>query len=277
MSLAGSIRIPHIRESFPMPWLTRLENLLASRWLPWMANLAMFLILCAGIAWGGWRLWVLWFEMRAPEAVLPVEAVGGRFDINNLMANHVFGKAESSGVRRELPLDAIPVTSLNLVLSGVILRGEGSYALLAINGQPETPIGVGEEILPATVLQAVYPDRILISRSGMIESVMLKDTSPGTPGVARPTPVAAASSSSTGVPAANPYATATANTYNVPREQVAKQINNPEVLKQALLVPNPGGGFATSSPAASTRSWDCAWAMSCARSMDSRSIAPKTS
>jgi general secretion pathway protein C len=243
MSLAASIRIPHIRESFPMPWLTRLENLLASRWLPWMANLAMFLILCAGIAWGGWRLWVLWFEMRAPEAVLPVEAVGGRFDINSLMASNIFGQASSPGVRRELPLDAIPVTSLNLVLSGVILRGEGSYALLAINGQPETPIGMGEEILPATVLQAVYPDRILISRSGVIESVLLKDTSPSTPGASRTTPVAAIPSAGTGLPTSNPYATATANTYNVPRDQVAKQINNPDVLRQALMVPNPGGGF----------------------------------
>lgn len=87
----------------------------------------------------------------------------------------------------------------------------------------------------------MYADRALIRRGGATESLMLKDTGPALPGgsVVLP-PAPSARGGSPGSPAVQRLG---ANTYSVNREQMNQQLQKPEFLSQALMVPNAGGGF----------------------------------
>jgi general secretion pathway protein C len=243
MSPTATLGLDSIREKLPQGLMTRVEQVLNSRWFPWVVNLGVLVLLLAAAAFGAWRIWMLWFAARSPEAVLPTEAVGGKYNVQQLIATNLFGVALTPGTQRVLPLEAIPLTSLNIVISGILLRGGGSFAIATVNGQPEEPYTLGAEIAPGATVQAIYPDRILISRGGVTEAAIIKDGVPaasGAPAVLPTAPVAPPTMPAITAPGLQRLSN---NTFAVQREQVTKQVSNPDVLKQALIVPNPGGGF----------------------------------
>jgi general secretion pathway protein C len=64
----------------------------------------------------------------------------------------------------------------------VLAKTTSSVALFSINGAPEAPIAVGEEVTAGAILDAVYPDRIVLRRAGAHEIVLLRDSSKLAPG-----------------------------------------------------------------------------------------------
>jgi general secretion pathway protein C len=156
-----------------------------------------------------------------------------------LLDAELFGRAAAAAARDPaLSLDAIPPSSLNLTLTGVMVTAGGSFALISAGGGPELPFAVGHEVAPGASLYAVYPDRVLIRRGGATESLMLKDSDTAPAGAPAGARSARAPSGANRVIQAR-----SGDRFTVDREQLTRQMQTPEFLTQALMVPNPGGGF----------------------------------
>lgn len=217
----------------------QIEKLLARRWVTLLINLGVLVLLSASLAHWTWRLW----QPAVPPVSPAVASASGAADFNldTLLSINLFGHAtpQSNG---PVVLENIPPSSLNLVLSGVMVTPAGSFALISADGEPEMPFAVGEDIVAGTSLYAVYADRVLIRRGGATESLMLKDTGPALPGgsVVLPPAATPARGASPGSPEVQQLG---ANSYSVNREQMNRQLQRPEFLSQALMVPNAGGGF----------------------------------
>lgn len=215
MSIAEIIANPRVRQ-----------------WLPGALNGGMLLLLTASLAQWTWLL----AKPPLPPLVVatPPPAATNSFSLQPLLAAHIFGQAsqELTGGR----LNNLPISSLNLILTGVVASGSGGYALISVDGQAQEPFAIGQTVTGGAVLQAVYPDRVVIQRNGVLESLLLEgadNTQPNQPGTAyRPA----------GGPTDLVQETGT-NHYTVERDQLATQMRTPEFLRQATVLPSNGGGF----------------------------------
>lgn len=232
MDLSGTQAAPR---GFATPhWLEHVEQWLAKRWVPVLVNLIALALLCFTLAQGTWRLLTL------PAASDATPAVGAANETNDynlqaLLSANLFGHAAPTTKAAE-SLETIPLSSLNLVLSGVMVTPAGSFALISSDGGPELPFGIGQDIVAGVSLYAVYADRVLIQRGGATESLMLKDAGPNLPDGS--------------VVTASPPRPSGAGTrrrgetnYAVSRQELTQQMQKPDFLTQALMVPNAGGGF----------------------------------
>lgn len=224
---------PNPLVSFPGPLI---EKLGASPWIPRAINLGALLLLTSALAQWTWRV-VDPPALPVPAATTAMSApASSEPDLPRLLSAHLFGVADPG--RGALSPQQLPLSSLNLVLTGVIARGNDSFALIRIDGAPEEPIGIGQEITAGARLRAVYPDRIILERSGALESLILQDND---------VPLAAGSVQTAPPPAA-PAPQGTAHPdgrkrFTVERETLSQQMQRPEVLSQALVVPNTEGGL----------------------------------
>jgi general secretion pathway protein C len=116
-----------------------------------------------------------------------------------------------------------------MTLTGVAARETGGCALVIVQGQPESAFCSGEEISPGVRLDSVQRDRIVIVRNGAREAVFMKDTD---------------ASAALGAPPPTPIVQSVGTDRQlVDRRQLQQQLGRPEFLNQALIVPNPEGGF----------------------------------
>ena len=218
-----------------MSFVEVIANHRVRQWLPGILNVAMLLLLTASMA--HWT-WLLAKPSLPPLVVAPPVATANKsFSIQSLLAAHLFGQVsqELTGGR----LDTLPVSSLNMVLTGVIASDSGGYALISVNGQPQESYAVGQTITSGAVLQAVYPDRAVIQRNNVLESLMLEsaEKSPSAPSA----PPQLAYSASGAV-----VQELSANRYKVQRDQLTAQMRTPDFLRQATMRPFAGGGFLVS-------------------------------
>jgi general secretion pathway protein C len=210
-----------------------ISNPRVRQWLPGVLNGGMLLLLTASLAQWTW----LMIKPPLPPLVVappPTPAAANAFSLQPLLAAHLFGQVSQELTGRRL--DNLPISSLNLVLAGVIASGAGGYALISANGQPQEPFAVGQTIMDSAVLQAVYPDRVVIRRNGALESLLLE-------GVDNSQPLVEAAMPRVGGMAGEIVRETGANQYMVERDQLAAQMRTPDFLKQATLVPSSGGGF----------------------------------
>lgn len=163
---------------------------------------------------------------QAAASVLP----RADFNIRPLQAASVFGVYASATSGSGLAAaESLPRATLNLVLTGIAMLGQRSYALISGQGTPETAYGIGEQIVPGVTLDSVHPDRVVISRGGIRESLPFKDLSGGV--TAKPAPVGASALKS------GPGGAV------LDRKTVKGLLQRPDFLSQALIIPNAGGGF----------------------------------
>ena len=213
----------------------RTERLLARRWVPATVNLVVLVLVAYGLAQGTWRLVAPSNTSGASSRTSAMDGAGD-YNIQTLLSANLFGQPAPSAKAAPVALEAIPLSSLSLVLTGVMVTPAGSFALISADGGPEAPFTIGQEISANVSLYAVYSDRALIRRGAAIESLMLKDTSQGSTSGSFVTPSRATSHAPT-------VQRSGTNTFNVDREQLTQQMQTPEFLTQALMVPNAGGGF----------------------------------
>jgi len=207
----------------------RIQALLTKRWVPTVVNLGALLVLITALVSWAWST----FKPPAPQA--PVAALASRaerLNLQPLLDAHLFGRsARGPGGSME----SVPISSLNLVLVGVVAAAGGGYAMISVDGRAQESYAVGQEIIGGAILQSVLADRVLIQRAGSIEGLMLQDAAMPLEGV------------STYVPPVSQYQPAIQQQgekqFQVTREEVNKQMRSPEFLSQARLIPNPGGGF----------------------------------
>lgn len=69
----------------------------------------------------------------------------------------------------------VPETTLNLKLSGVIALGDGhGFAIIENNERKQKLYQINSEIIAGVILQSVFHDHVLISRSGLQEKLYFK-------------------------------------------------------------------------------------------------------
>lgn len=216
--------------------LEQVERWLARPWVSAVINFAALALLTYGLAQATWRLLVPPATHIEAASLRPGES-GGDYDLQALLSSNLFGQAAASA-KSEVALDAIPVSSLSLVLTGVMVNPAGGVAVISADGGPETPFAVGQEISAGVTLHAVYSDRALIRRGGATESLMLKETSQELPTGAITNPSTASTRAANRIVQPSGQ-----NNFTVNRQQLTQQMQTPEFLTQALMVPNAGGGF----------------------------------
>ena len=83
----------------------------------------------------------------------------------------------------ESSLLSAPETPLNLTLIGLLAddREQYSRALIA-QGAEEQSYAIGDDVTRGVVLQAIFPDRVILSRNGRLETLRLERDKPGAGG-----------------------------------------------------------------------------------------------
>ena len=221
----------------------RLERLSAQPWLPYVINGLALVLLTAGLAHWTWQLVTPAITPNAPLAA-PVARTNTApaFNLQTIQSAQLFGVAPLAAGSGNI--ENIPLSSLNLALTGLIAAGDKGVALIRVEGQPEAPFAIGDTIVGGAVLHAVHADRAIIMRNGVAESLLLEGAAQPLPGTPTPAPPIARGAITT--PGINPEDVRQQgpNSYVVSRDAVTKQMRNPQkMLSQSLMVPNPGGGF----------------------------------
>lgn len=99
----------------------------------------------------------------------------GRADLSVLTSTRLFAERDFSGP--EADRVSAPETQLDLTLHGV-RRGPDPQSGSAIIESPQhgqRTLPVGAEIAPNIILEAIYPDRVIIDRRGLAESLFLRE------------------------------------------------------------------------------------------------------
>lgn len=210
-----------------------IERITTSRWTPLVVNAMAVLLLTSSLVQWGWRLLEPAPTLEAPP---PAPSIDNDAELRQLAAANLFGQVELATGQTNLSPDTIPLTSLNLTLTGVMPIGAEGFAIMSVNGQPETSFAIGEEILAGASLQAVYSDRAILRRNGMLEAVILKEGAALAEGSVITSPQVRQEAGLSGIRSSG-------NNFTVERNLITQQMQRPEFLSQALMVPNAGGGF----------------------------------
>ena len=155
----------------------------AQRWLsrlPEFVNIVLVAALGLALA---QLFWLVWPE-PAPEVIAPSQAGGAagakpvkRIDVSAIAGAHLFGEqtVASAELERQKELNA-PETQLNLELTGIIADRDGSRSRALIKDQKGKQDGyrVDEQIVSGVKLRAIYADRVILDRSGRLETLTLE-------------------------------------------------------------------------------------------------------
>lgn len=161
---------------------------------------------------------------------------GAAFNLAALQAADLFGRpADSVPV-----LEDLPVSSLSVVVYGIVATARGGLALISAADAPPEPIRQGQEIQGGVVLDTVLSDRIVIRRGAVKEYVLLETMDAAAGGTEAPARPAAAASA---VDVDRNLRSLGAGRYSITRELIQAQMRSPQMWRNAALVPQPGGGF----------------------------------
>jgi general secretion pathway protein C len=201
-----------------IPSAGQVQAALTHRAVPAAAALAALLWLSWALAQGTWRI-------VQPSGPAVLRGAADEVDLGVLPRSQLFGAPASPQAA-----ESLAPTNLNLTLTGVMARPVGGCALVIVQGQPESAFCAGEDLTPGVRLDTVERDRIVILRNGARETVPLKDLDKHANLIAPPLLGPIVQPGSTGAAV-------------VDRKQLQQQMGRPEFLSQALIVPNPEGGF----------------------------------
>lgn len=155
----------------------------------WLAP-AIRALLIVLIGWALARL--VWSLAPMPESAqwrpAPVvadsaaSARSGAVNIETIVSAKLFGVYQAPANPNQSALSQAPDTVLNLTLLG-ILAGSNEDNSRALIGQPsgeEAPYVIGQDVVSGVVLQAIFPDRVVLSRNGALETLRLDKDAPST-------------------------------------------------------------------------------------------------
>ncbi len=113
---------------------------------------------------------------------------------------HLFGAKPASRPAAQPRPEVVPETRLQLVLRGVFASDdpEAAGAIVAERNGRESFYGVGDKLPGGAILQAVYPDRIVLLRGGRLETLRMPREGSGGAGARRTTSRAPAPAAASG-------------------------------------------------------------------------------
>lgn len=110
----------------------------------------------------------------APVTVLP--SARSSYDVGPIADAHLFGVYQPGAGDAA----SAPETRLSLNLLGILAAtGSGqSRALIASSDGNEKPYAIGDDVVAGVSLQAIFPDRVVLSRGGLLETLRLNKDAP---------------------------------------------------------------------------------------------------
>lgn len=117
-----------------------------------------------------------------------------------LAGSHLFGQYQATATAASIA--NAPDTQLNFTLLGIFAGSveKESIALIAKEGGEEGPFSIGDDVAPGVNLQAIFLDRVILSRNGRLETLRLDKDAPSNAPVFNP--VTNTSEAQEGTPAA---------------------------------------------------------------------------
>lgn len=151
------------------------------RLLPGLAAVLFVVLLGRALAGLVWALVPLPEAARwqAPPTPRVAPGRGDAIDLNAIVNASLFGHYTAPSAATTL-LTA-PETPLNLTLIGVWAddREDHSRALIASQGGDEKSYAIGDDVARGVILQAIFPDRVILDRGGRLETLPLARDQPG--------------------------------------------------------------------------------------------------
>jgi len=124
-------------------------------------------------------------SLATPVPGEPATTVGdtpvmpSRAAIRAIAGHHLFGRAEQSRPEVRTSPTLAPETRLKLTLSGVIAATDSQRAARAIIAGPdgqEKSYTIDDRLPGGAVIKEIYPDRVILTRSGKYETLPLPRT-----------------------------------------------------------------------------------------------------
>lgn len=125
-----------------------------------------------------------------PASAAQPAAAQRQTDVQAIVDQHLFGSYQPNPAGQNAA--EAPETRLSLSLIGILsaTQERDSRALIGSSNGDEKPYAIGDDVIRGVSLQAIFPDRVVLSRDGTLETLRLNKEAP-TEGSAPP-PVAAA-------------------------------------------------------------------------------------
>jgi general secretion pathway protein C len=178
-------------------WNVQSPEALAARatdTMPFWVSLALVI----AIGWYAARLAWLLVPAAAPPAWTPppyagtpAVTAGGEQSAYAAIANaHLFGQATADGAPALDSAENAPETQLNLQLRGAIAAADErfAHAIIADGSGTEKVYFLKDGLPGGAVLQQVQADRVILSRGGVVEALLLPRETSGGAGAARRAP-----------------------------------------------------------------------------------------
>lgn len=224
-----------ITQSLAQVWQTIVQRFGANR-LFLLLNVFVIFVLAASMADWTWRL-------VRPNLPYVVASAGssqkmGKYNIPNLqilLNANLFGQANI--IENQATPTEVPLSSLNLILTGIVAAGEDSVALISADGQPQAAFTLGEEVAHGAILHAVYPDRAILQRAGVLESLVLEDMAEGLASDA----VSVVKNNNQNLD--SQIKRLGKNDFSMPRGIIGQKLKDPKFLRAAYIMPRKEGGF----------------------------------
>ena len=98
----------------------------------------------------------------------------------NISSYKLFGDALAPATKAPLEKEQLPVTNLRLTLTGVLAGKNNIQAGALIEGpdRQTRSYRIDEEVPGGAILKQVYPDRVVLERSGRLENLIFEETRP---------------------------------------------------------------------------------------------------
>lgn len=165
-----------------------------SRALPRVVEALLIVLLALALAQLVWRLVPVpesaaWTAPPAPPSAASVAASRGP-NVELVAGAHLFGQYEAPAEPELSELEEAPDTQLDLTLLGILAATaeRGSRALINASNGEEKPYAIGDDIVRSVTLQAIFPDRVILSRNGRLETLRLDKNAPPRPLRSQPSP-----------------------------------------------------------------------------------------
>lgn len=155
-----------------------------ARVLPRLIETLLVILLALALAQLFWKLVpvpesAVWSAPPAPPSPASVAASRGP-NVDLVAEAHLFGQYQAPAEQDLSELEEAPDTQLDLTLLGILAATmeRGSRALINASNGEEKPFAIGDDVVRNVTLQAIFPDRVILSRNGKLETLRLDKNAP---------------------------------------------------------------------------------------------------
>jgi len=153
-----------------------------ARWLPAAVDLVLAVVIARLLAELVWALAptpaaAAW---QAAPALASAPNPANQLDLGRISAAHLFGQYQASASPGLDKIRNAPDTQLALTLLGILANNKYKAASRALisSGSDEKPYSISDAVAPGVTLTAIFPDRVVLSRNGQLETLRLDKSQP---------------------------------------------------------------------------------------------------